>query len=363
MTRDRMETGLQANSSVNPVGVAACPFGEKSAGEHGNAVEALASPQPPDSDHDPFSLADIPTDDTVGLYLKETAPLPLLSRDEELELARAVQRGRAAEKRLEGTGLSHAERESLSWEVEQAKLARERLILTNTRLVVSIAKRYRGRGVPFIDLIQEGNIGLMKTLEKYDHTRGFRFSTYATWWIRQCIARAVIDQGRTIRIPVHMSDAIRRMYKTVHQLQQEYDRRPTPEEIAREMGLKSHRVRWMLRLSRYPLSLDKPVGEDEQSELGQMIEDESVPAPDEVSGQRLLREEIEQVLDTLTAREARILRLRFGLHDGHSYTLEEVGRKFGLTRERIRQIERKALHRLRHPSRSRHLRGYRVGKG
>jgi len=360
VTDDRTEMSVRTTGGGNRMRTAIRRFGEASARAHEDVIDIRASPLSADPDGDPFSLADIPTEDTVGLYLKETAPLPLLSREEELQLAKAVHRGRAAEEELKSAALSPHERECLEREVKEARVARERLILTNTRLVVSIAKRYRGRGVPFIDLIQEGNVGLMKTLEKYDYTRGYRFSTYATWWIRQSITRAIADQGRTIRIPVHMNDRIRRMYKTMHRLQQEHDRRPTPEEIAQEMGLKPRKVRWMLKVSRYPLSLEKPIGEDEQNELMHIIEDDSGPAPDEIAGRQLLRDEIEQVLGTLTAREARILRLRFGLQDGHSYTLEDVGKRFGLTRERIRQIEHKALRRLRHPRRSRRLRGYRT---
>jgi RNA polymerase primary sigma factor len=307
---------------------------------------------------DVFDLEDIPTEDGLGLYLKEAASDPLLSREQELRLARAVRKGHDAEHGLANRDLGHLERSRLKRDVEEARLARERLIVANTRLVISIAKRYRGRGLSFLDLIQEGNLGLMKALEKYDYTRGFKFSTYATWWIRQSVSRAIADQGRMIRIPVHMSDRIRHMYQIAYRLEQEHDRRPTPEEIAHEMGLPPRKVRWMLKVSHYPLSLEKPVGEDEHNELGRLIEDDSAPAPSEVAYQQLLRNKIEQVLSTLTAREARILRLRFGLYDGHSYTLKEIGEKFGLTRERIRQIEHKALRRLRHPRRSRQLRGY-----
>jgi RNA polymerase primary sigma factor len=201
-------------------------------------------------------------------------------------------------------------------------------------------------------------MGLIKAMKKYDHTRGYRFSTYATWWVRQCITRAIADQGRTIRIPVHMNDRIRRIYKVARELEQALDRRPTIDEIADTVGLKPRKVRWILKVSRYPLSLERPVGDDEQTELGHFVEDDETPAPPENAAQNLLRDQLESVLDTLTPREARILRLRFGLKDGYSYTLEEIGDKFGLTRERIRQIEHKALRRLRHPRRSRRLRAY-----
>jgi RNA polymerase primary sigma factor len=305
-----------------------------------------------------FDLGGIPVDDGIGIYLKEAASMPLLSREEELRLTKAISTGREAQRRLRCRDHKGDEHEQLERQVEEACMAREHLILANTRLVVSIAKKYRGRGLSFLDLIQEGNLGLIKTLEKFDHTRGYRFSTYATWWIRQYITRAIASQARTIRIPVHMNDRIRRVYQTAHELEQETNRRPTAEEIASEMGLRPSKVRWMLKVSRYPLSLERPVGDDDPDELGSFIPDDNMPAPPEEASQQLLREEVEQVLGTLTPREARILRLRFGLHDGHSYTLEEIGVKFGLTRERIRQIEHKALRRLRHPRRSRKLLGY-----
>ena len=307
-----------------------------------------------------LDLTGISTDDTVGLYLKEMAQVPLLSTEEEVELARRLENGYLAAEKL-GNGiasLSTEEIEQLRVYVNEGLAARDHLIKANTRLVVSIAKKYIGRGVPFLDLIQEGNLGLMKAVEKFDFRRGFRFSTYATWWIRQTITRAIADQGRTIRVPVHMSDRIRRLYKAARQLEQTNGRKPTPEEIADVLDLEPRKVQWMLRVSWQPLSLEHPVGEEEDSELGSFIEDDTTPTPTDSVQDHLLREKVEELLSTLTPREARILRLRFGLQNGRSYTLEEVGQKFGLTRERIRQIEGKALRRLRHPRRSRQLRDY-----
>jgi len=236
--------------------------------------------------------------------------------------------------------------------------ARDHLIKANTRLVVSIAKKYLGRGVPFLDLIQEGNLGLMKAVNKYDYRRGFRFSTYATWWIRQTITRSIADQGRTIRVPVHMIDRIRQLYKIARRLEQELGRPPKVEELSNALDTPIDKVQWMLQVSWLPLSLESPVGDDEDSELGMFVEDEDTPSPSQVTFQKMLGEKLEDVLATLSPREARILRLRFGLENGKAYTLEEVGEKFGLTRERIRQIEGKALRRLRHPMRSRQLREY-----
>ncbi len=313
-----------------------------------------------EEDEDAYDLSGVASDDTVGLYLKEMARVPLLTNEEEVELAMRLEAGNEAREklaRLDGQ-LDQATREALEAIVEDGRAARDHLIKANTRLVVSIAKKYMGRGVHFLDLIQEGNLGLMKAVEKFDYKRGYRFSTYATWWIRQTITRAIADQGRTIRVPVHMSDRIRRLYKTARQLEQENGRKPTPEEIAERMGLEPRKVQWMLKVSWRPMSLERPVGEEEDSELGSFIEDLSTPTPTQSAYENLLREKVEEVLSTLTAREARILRLRFGLQNGRSYTLEEVGQKFGLTRERIRQIEGRALRRLRHPRRSRHLRDF-----
>jgi len=314
--------------------------------------------EPPPIDQEMFDLSGISSDDTVGLYLKEMARVPLLSLEEEVQLAMKLCDATDAARKLRRNGHDLDTRDELERIIENGRLAREHLIKANTRLVVSIAKKYMGRGVPFLDLIQEGNLGLMKAVEKFDYTRGYRFSTYATWWIRQTITRAIADQGRTIRVPVHMSDRIRRLYKTARQLEQEHGRKPTPEEIATAMDLEPRKVRWMLKVSWRPLSLERPVGEEEDSELGSFIEDDTTPTPTQSAYQNLLREKVEEVLSTLTPREARILRLRFGLQNGRSYTLEEVGQKFGLTRERIRQIEGKALRRLRHPRRSRQLRDY-----
>ena len=314
------------------------------------------------SDLNPFAdLSPISSDDTIGLYLKEMARVSLLGVDEEIQLAQRIEAGRAAQKELQKSNGScpQARRQELEERVQEGSSAREHLIKANTRLVVSIAKRYMGRGVPFLDLIQEGNLGLMKAVEKYEYQRGFRFSTYATWWIRQTITRAIADQGRTIRVPVHMVDRIRLLYKTSHEMEQKLGRVPTTDELAEAIGSPTSKVEWMMRVSWLPLSLESPInGDDEDVELGMFVEDDITPSPIQSAYTKLLREKVEAVLDTLPPREARILRMRFGLENGRSYTLEEVGQKFGLTRERIRQIESKALRRLRHPRRSRQLREY-----
>ena len=323
--------------------------------EEGEPVRADAVQEEEQDD-----LALIPSDHALNLYLKEVSRVALLSAQEERELAARYHAGREAEQRLqeEGEALDAQERERLQAVVDDGRVARQRLIRANTRLVISVAKKYVGRGVSFMDLIQEGNLGLIKAVEKFDHTRGFRLSTYATWWIRQMVTRALADHGRTIRVPVHMIERLRRLYRASQELQQELGRRPTPDEIATQMELPLDRVRWMLQVSQRPLSLQRPVGEDEDAELGAFIEDQNAPTPVEIANERWLADEVERVLRSLPSREAQIVRLRFGLQDGRTYTLEEIGKKFGLTRERIRQIERVALHRLRHPRRSRRLRDY-----
>jgi RNA polymerase primary sigma factor len=308
-------------------------------------------------DEDNSDLADIASNDTVGLYLKEMARVPLLNNEEEVAIACRIEAGREANKKLTKRP-DHSKADEWVCLVQDGLDARDHLIKANTRLVVSIAKRYITRGVPFLDLIQEGNLGLIKAVEKFDYRRGFRFSTYATWWIRQTITRAIADQGRTIRVPVHMSDRIRRLYRVARDLEQANGRKPTMDEIAGAMEVDVRKIQWMLRVSWQPLSLEHPVGEDDDSELGNFIENDTTPTPTEATHDQMLKEKIEQLLTTLTPREARILRLRFGLQNGRSYTLEEVGQKFGLTRERIRQIEGRALRRLRHPRRSRQLRDY-----
>jgi len=315
-----------------------------------------------DSDMDlATSLDNISSDDTIGLYLKEMSRVPLLKMEEEMDIARRIETGRNSKLELDRSNgqCQPQEKILLQQQVEDGMLAREHLIKANTRLVVSVAKKYIGRGVPFLDLIQEGNLGLMKAVEKFDYHRGFRFSTYATWWIRQTITRSIADQGRTIRVPVHMVDRIRQLYKVTHEMEQQLGRLPTNEELAKKLDTTPSKIEWMLRVSWLPLSLESPINdEEEDSELGQFVEDQLTPTPIQSAYSKLLREKIEEVLDTLPPREARILRLRFGLENGHNYTLEEVGEKFGLTRERIRQIESKALRRLRHPRRSRQLREY-----
>jgi RNA polymerase primary sigma factor len=307
-------------------------------------------------DDGPFS--GIPADDTVSLYFREMSAEPLLTSEQEIELAQRIERGVAAEERLATGEIGDEERTGLDERAQAGLEARARLIRANTRLVVSIAKRYRGHGLPFLDLIQEGNLGLMKAVEKFDYRRGNRFGTYATWWIRQSVSRAVPAQGRTLRIPTAVMQCIRCVYKTSGLLEQELGRQPTSEEIAGELDMEPRRVQGTIRASRHPISLEKLVGEDENCQLGDFIADERTPSPTEVTKQEMLGEHLEQVLQTLTPREARILRLRFGLQDGRRYTLREVGDRYGLSKERIRQIQHHALRRLRHPSRSRLLRGH-----
>jgi RNA polymerase primary sigma factor len=283
-----------------------------------------------------------------------------LTVEEELSIAKRIEEARDARTELnDKENEPDADRQQeLRAIIKDGELAWEHLIKANTRLVVSVAKKYIGRGVPFLDLIQEGNLGLMKAVEKFDYTCGFRFSTYATWWIRQAITRSIADQGRTIRIPVHMIDRIRELYKVSHELEQNFGRKPFANEIAEVMKVNIRKVQWMMRISWLPLSLESPVGDEEDSELGMFVEDDQTPSPMEVTYKSMLRDKIDEVLNTLSPREARILRLRFGLDNGRSYTLEEVGQKFGLTRERIRQIEGKALRQLRHPHKARQLKDY-----
>jgi len=301
----------------------------------------------------------VSADDPVGLYFRQMAQEPLLTADEEIDLAKRIERGRKARRQMENTGeLTVSERAELILLIEQAQEAREHLGRANTRLVVSIAKRYMGQGLPFPDLIQEGNVGLMRAVDKYDYTRGNRFSTYATWWIRQAITRALAQKTRTIRIPLHMTERIRQMYRTAQILEQELGRRPTPEEIAEEMDLPPETVRGMMDASQHAIALERPVGDDGDSEFGDFIEDQDTPEPAEAAAHHLLQETIEEVLSELTPRQAHILRLRFGLGGGEQHTLEEIANKFGLSRERIRQLEKEALRRLRHPRLAHSLRDY-----
>ena len=296
--------------------------------------------------------------DSVRLYLQEIGDTDLLTMQEEVWLAKRMERGKIAEELLLDPTLSREDRAALDADKLDGELARAHLIRANLRLVVSVAKKYVGRGLSFLDLIQEGNIGLMKATDKFDYKRGFKFSTYATWWIRQAITRAISDQSRTIRLPVHVGETINRVKKTGHRLQQILEREPTQIEIARAMDVTDDKVRQVLDVSRHPISLEAPVGQDGDAFLGDFIEDDSMPHPLELASQELLKSQICDALSKLTERERKIIVLRFGLEDGRFRTLEEVGREFGITRERISQIEAKALRKLRHPSYSRKLRGY-----
>ena len=304
-------------------------------------------------------LASIDTDDTIGLYLKEVSRVPLLNDiEEEVILAKRIERGRMARAELAQGNLSNKRRMELRRLIEDGTQARDHLITANSRLVISVAKKYMGRGVPFLDLIQEGNIGLIRATKKFEYQRGHKFSTYATWWIRQAVTRAIADQGRTIRVPVHMGDQINKLLRVQHQLTQKLGRDPSVEELAEALEVLPKKVENMIQVARRPLSLETPTDDEEDSVLGDFIEDDEAPPPDETATFNLLREHLVEVLDTLPPREVRILQLRYGLLDGQAYTLEEVGRKMGVTRERVRQIEAQALTRLRHPSVRRKLRDY-----
>jgi RNA polymerase primary sigma factor len=328
-----------------------------------DVAEGIGEEEAPSEHGDRDDVADlslIPISDAIGLYFAEMSEVPLLAHDEEMALARQLEIGKEAERYLASDGHNPEERDLLEGLIEQGQKAREHLVEANTRLVVSVAKKYRGMGMPFLDLIQAGNEGLLKAVDKFDYRRGHKFSTYATWWIRQAVTRSLSDHGRTIRLPVHLSDRIRRVFKVAHRIEQGIGRRPTPEEIAEEVPeLDSEKTRWLLRVSRQSISLDKPIGDEEDAgELGDFIVDETAPSPIEVTERRLLRESLERMLGTLTPREARVLRLRFGLNGDHAHTLKEVGDRIGVTRERVRQIEGKALRKLRHPRHSRVLKDH-----
>ena len=314
-----------------------------------------------DNNHAPDEenfMANIDTDDTIGLYLKEVGRVALLTAEQEVELAQRIERGRLAREELARGNVRQRRRSELQMFIQDGWAAREHLITANSRLVISVAKKYMGRGVPFLDLIQEGNIGLIRAAKKFDYRRGHKFSTYATWWIRQAVTRAIADQGRTIRVPVHMGDQINKLLRLQHQLIQRLGRDPSVEELAIELEVPPQKVENMIQVARRPLSLEAPTDDEEDSVLGDFIQDDDIPAPDDTATYHLLREHLESVLGGLPPREVRILQLRYGLLDGQSYTLEEVGRKMGVTRERVRQIEAQALSRLRHPAIRRKLREY-----
>jgi RNA polymerase primary sigma factor len=303
-------------------------------------------------------LSTVDIDDGVGIYLKEVGRVPLLTAEQEVELAQRIERGRQAREKMAQGMNSEKRRRELRHLIEDGWAAREHLITANSRLVISVAKKYMGRGVPFLDLIQEGNIGLIRAAKKFDYRRGHKFSTYATWWIRQAVTRAIADQGRTIRVPVHMGDQINRLLRVSHRLTQELGRDPSPYELAEALDVTPKKVETMIQVARRPLSLETPTDDEEDSFLGDFVPDEDSPAPADIVTQNLLREQLQDALATLPPREVRILQLRYGLLDGQSYTLEEVGQKMGVTRERVRQIEAQALTRLRHPSHKRRFIDY-----
>ena len=333
---------------------------------YANSAEGPQTPEaaPKIDDIDLSMPEGISIDDPVRMYLKEIGKVPLLSADEEINIAMRMEKGDEAKQMLEsginadGKPLTDEEKKQCQAAIDDGTQAKRLLAEANLRLVVSIAKRYVGRGMLFLDLIQEGNLGLIKAVEKFDYRKGYKFSTYATWWIRQAITRAIADQARTIRIPVHMVETINKLIRVSRQLLQEYGREPTPEEIAKAMGISEAKVREIIKIAQEPVSLETPIGEEEDSHLGDFIPDDDAPAPAEAASHALMREQLWDVLNTLTPREEKVLRLRFGLDDGNQRTLEEVGREFKVTRERIRQIEAKALRKLRHPSRSKNLKDY-----
>jgi len=303
-------------------------------------------------------MANIETNDTIGLYFKEVSRVPLLDAKEEVALAQRIESGRMARAELARENVTARRRSELRGLIEDGWAAREHLITANSRLVISVAKKYMNRGVPFLDLIQEGNIGLIRATKKFEYRRGHKFSTYATWWIRQAVSRAVADQGRTIRVPVHMGDQINKMLRIQHQLTQQLDHEPSIEELAENLEVTPEKVEHMMQVARRPLSLELPTDEEGDSMLGDFIEDEEIPPPDDSATYNLLKEHLVTVLESLPPREVRILQLRYGLLDGQTYTLEVVGQKMGVTRERVRQIEAQALSRLRHPAIKRRLRDY-----
>ncbi|MBQ6508483.1 MAG: sigma-70 family RNA polymerase sigma factor [Flexilinea sp.] len=338
-------------------------------------IQYTEESSPEDSDEDDLDLSDIDeddesgiglsddlsnidTDDTIGLYLKEVSRVPLLTADEEVELAQRIEKGRISREELARVNVTYERRLELRKNIEDSWAARDHLITANSRLVISVAKKYMGRGVPFLDLIQEGNIGLIRATKKFDYRRGHKFSTYATWWIRQAVTRAIADQGRTIRVPVHMGDQINKLLRYQHQLTQKLGRDPSVEELAAELDVPIKKVENMIQVARRPLSLETPTDDEEDSVLGDFIEDDEAPAPADSATYNLLKEHLQVILNDLPPREVRILQLRYGLLDGQAYTLEEVGNKMGVTRERVRQIEAQALSRLRHPSVQKILRDY-----
>ena len=353
---EQLEEAFSALLSAGVAFVEDAPDNE-APGNELDAVEEIETGPGPDLVLDDY-LANIDTYDSIGLYLKEASRVPLLTATEEVVLAKRIEHGRMACEELARGKVVPRRRIELRKSIEDGWSAREHLITANSRLVISVAKKYMGRGVPFLDLIQEGNIGLMRSTKKFDYHRGNKFSTYATWWIRQAVTRAIADQGRTIRVPVHMGDQINKLFRIQYLLTQRLGREPTVEEMADMLEVPPQKVENLIRVARRPLSLETPTGDEEESVLGDFIEDDEITPPDETATYNLLRENLREVLNGLPPREVRILQLRYGLFDGQAYTLEEVGRKMGVTRERVRQIESQALNRLRHPSIRRKLHDY-----